>query len=1023
MLESQTGLLFGEESSGRARGSFMRVHWFAACGLSILLTSSGVRAQTLPPAGSPSQTSQPNAPSSAQAVSSACPPTIAPAASPGGTQSPTSAAPSSPTSSPAATPPTNPSPTGASPGAPAPATSVSVSVSGSTPTGAGPPPATVTTGNGQAAKPTKADVLTLDLPRGRNNASDIAGALTGIPGIIGVTAITNTRLVFVLDKSPTSAGTPVPNPPLETQIQTWVNSLAATKPYLSITVDAVDLPAGTGNAPDIATKLANIIPGVTNIVPVGNTRLLFLLDETPDPKFPNKPRDIVGLRRQIAAVVNSLALPYPIVHVVQFPLGEGRTCDIATALAKQFPGVLNIAPIGNTRLAFSIDSTLRPLEVRELESLIDESVSALAEPLTPPSPNTETYAVRLYYDHDPATAATVISGSYPEVKASAIAPDTIFLSETIPAIAGRQSSNKRDPLQDARRALSRIDQPRPQVSLEAWSLQFSTTRKQDMEDAGPVIEKIANRYNIIISDSVTQGWKYLVERLSDDSYLDRSFSNYLTKKTFVRDGAPCCSRAEPRDYDNAQPESGYGLGYGTLFRPLAPNLVNMLVALAASARPKVNADALINVMETGQAEVPPQLGAPTLSCQEHDELGYRHYRHLQLECVRTVLDEHLFVPVLVNSSTSALGEFRAAIANFLFQYKIMTEYPNDFEAFSASESAANLDAQLSPVVDAFMSDLTVFQWEIKNEIELNELFSRRQVSYAASGIVSVNVVAGNAASVQTTTQNYFDATPPTTLGDFAAAVKSIGTPSGGTQSSGSQLNLPPLLTSNISATEAVAALSAVQALTRTPVSAKIGKGLTLSATVYSLSGASGTEMDISVESNENGAELVTAATASNLSSTVAQSDDLASRVSDHKVSTRVRVNSLNLFKLSTMESVLARGKTPWKPIDPWLEIPVLGEVVKVPRRPAITYHRSFIFINALVVPTAADLGNGIPINADEVMAPGNPGLFISAHKFDQLGGLEVARRIKKFHQSLLGLFASQHVGADGSVIPQNAPVF
>jgi hypothetical protein len=166
----------------------MRAHRLVAYGLSVLLTSSGVGVQTSPPAGSPSQTSQPNTPSHVQAVTSARPPMAAPVVSPGGTQSPTNAAPSSPTSYQTTTPLTNPNPTGASPGAPAPATSVSVSVSGSPPTGAGPSPATVTTGDGQTAKPTKADVLTLDLPRGRNNASDLAGALTGIPGIIGVTA-------------------------------------------------------------------------------------------------------------------------------------------------------------------------------------------------------------------------------------------------------------------------------------------------------------------------------------------------------------------------------------------------------------------------------------------------------------------------------------------------------------------------------------------------------------------------------------------------------------------------------------------------------------------------------------------------------------------------------------------------------------------------------------------------------------------------------------------------------------------
>jgi hypothetical protein len=377
-------------------------------------------------------------------------------------------------------------------------------------------------------------------------------------------------------------------------------------------------------------------------------------------------------------------------------------------------------------------------------------------------------------------------------------------------------------------------------------------------------------------------------------------------------------------------------------------------------------------------------------------------RYLQLECVRKNLTESVF-----NPKGFRLGTFRAAIADLLFQYKMTVEYPNDFQPYLFSAAASGLDTELGPIVDAFTNDLEVFQGQMSNEIEDLHAFRDKHTSYAASGIVSVKVVAGNPATVQTVTQNYFNATPPTKLGDYAAAIKAIGTPTNG------KVSLPSLLTSNMTANEAVASQAAVQALSGTPVKAHIGKGLTLAATAYSLSGASGAEMDIQVESNENGAELVTASTESNLSSQTVQSDDLASRVSDHKVQSRVRVDSLKLFDLSTMQSVLARGKAPWMPVDPWLEIPVLNYVVRVPRRPDLSFHRSFIFIDALIVPTASDLGSGISVAKDQVKI--REKVFATANSLQDLGGVEMAGRIREYHRLMLNWFMTVNLGADNVI--------
>jgi hypothetical protein len=928
--------------------------------------------------------------------------------------------------------PTGGTPSATNPSSSAPGSSVSVSVAAIGPASSATPPPS------KPPTPTDVDIISVPLSAG-NNAADIAAALKGnIPGVVSVTALNDTKLAFVVDSSVKTL-TPA-------KLTGWVSSLAQFRSPQAVKVVAKHLNEGSGSAADVAPKL-NGIPGVTNIIPLGNTTLLFLLDLTPDARFPSTPRNTTALEGAIDRILSELdrlAAPPPIFYMLPFPLGTGKNCDIATTLAKQLPGVLNISPVGSTRLAFEIDPRLDADHQKALKDSIDQYVTALAEPVTPPSPNTETYTQRLFYDHDPTTAAAIIQAAFPEVKAAAIVPDTVVLSETIPTPQGK----KRDPLQDARRLIAEIDKPRPQIALETWSIQVSTSDEKYMQKVGPEIERIAKKYNDVIESSAARGWEYLFTDMHTAD-VDHSFSDYLTHQTYA-DFAPgqiyltCCSEIDA-DYGYAGGTDGYALGYTTLFKPLPRNLAYWLIALAANNNPRDRTDRLVNVMETGNSlyatlqwfppsNVPPLGHTPRRAdgpCDERDAHGYKgliqhhHDTTLQLECARDALSNGLFAP-----DTSGIGPFRAAVADFLFQYKMSVQYQDEFQPFSFSQAAANLDAQLSPIVDAFISDLEVFQNEIRKEIEEQpeqgqpeqdqSIFHSKHVSYAASGIVSVKVVAGNQAQVQTTTQNYFDATPPVRLGDIAAAIKSIGT--GTTSSSGASVapNLPGVLTSNMSANEAVLALSAIQALTRTPVSAKIGKGLTLTATAYSLSGASGAEMDVAVESNENGAELLTAATSSNLSSTQAQTDDMASRVSDHKVSTRVRVDSLNLFSLSTMESVLARGKTPWRPIDPWLELPVFGELVRVPRKPALTYHRSFIFIDALVVPTSADLANEALGGEDVVQEQPGGARYKRAHQAEDLGDTDTWGLIREYHMRRLREFAAETLGPDGSVINKPA---
>jgi hypothetical protein len=180
----------------------------------------------------------------------------------------------------------------------------------------------------------------------------------------------------------------------------------------------------------------------------------------------------------------------------------------------------------------------------------------------------------------------------------------------------------------------------------------------------------------------------------------------------------------------------------------------------------------------------------------------------------------------------------------------------------------------------------------------------------------------------------------------------------------------------------------------------------MTVTPYTLTAADGAELDIDLTAKDNGASVVGAEPAGSTTAT----DDLSSRVSNHHVKSHVRLESLKLFELSALDSTLARGKTPCKPIDPYLEIPVLGELVRIPRRPELIRQRSIVFLSAVVVPTAADLA-ATPIEEDrDGSSLDQPGrnLHSMANMSPQL-----LDRLKEYHRRMLACLSATVTDADG----------
>jgi hypothetical protein len=659
----------------------------------------------------------------------------------------------------------------------------------------------------------------------------------------------------------------------------------------------------------------------------------------------------------------------------------------------------------------------------EIQPLVDQ----LAAPPNGYSAPVISQVTRLFYFRDGAKAAAALQSVLPDLTVTAVGNDAILLSAAIPenSINTTSQDRTRKALQQGKRITAQLDQPHAQVSLYAWSLQLSDKEqtkakacpknvKDDRENRLQIINSIGALFNELVSSSVGAGWGYLRGLVqSKPGNFDPIFAGYLRGRVRVTQGrgdfstnVTYCCASEP----NVPPPSlKYGLGFDNLFSDLSPNLMNMLLVVSATSNPADTANCLIDRIEgTTAAPSGTCYGKPKAvqdktkwhnACQASDQDGYvpdaEGHEHFQMECTRDLLNS-LF-RAKDGETNPGLGRFRATVADFLFQYKTMTEYPDEFDPYLEPYSASKLDAQLVEFVDAFESDLAVLNFTLRDRVaEALKTASKEGESYDYSGIVSIKVVAGQEALVESKAQNYFPATPPSTLADFAKALSTA------------ESSEPAILTGNLPANAATLALAGLAQLTPPKQTVSIGRELDMTVTPYTLSAANGAELDIDITAKDNGASVV----AANSTGGGTPPDDLASRIAAHHVKSHVRLQSLKLFELSSLDSTLARSKEPWKPFDPYLELPIVGDLVRRPRHPDVIRQRGVVFISAVVVPTAADLA-ATPIEED-FFAANPPARF--GHTVHSLLGVsqDLPETVMRYHASMLRCLAATTTTSDGT---------
>jgi len=587
----------------------------------------------------------------------------------------------------------------------------------------------------------------------------------------------------------------------------------------------------------------------------------------------------------------------------------------------------------------------------------------------------DSHSVRLFFNRQATNVAAALDGVYKDISVKAVGDDLL--------VFGASQLEDEPSIRELKRWVAALDTPRPQVTLNAWSVQASSPNEEDVKQVAENVRTVVFAYNEELRKALENGLYYLdSKRYEIRTYSAPWFVSYVLNR-FVK-GNPSNVGKLAMPPDDKCGDKAYCLGYGEAFVRPSPSL-SVLIGILAGAKNPVHdhVEAFVNRLEgKGDAKSDAsKTGAGT--CGAGDEAEYNanpadfpQYKPPVFNCFRSQLRESL--------QGAKLALLRTAMADYLFQYKMALQYPHDFDIYDFSASAQRLDAQFDPLLIAFNQDMVVFLRHLQQVVSCNPNCKGTDLQFASNGIVTVTTLSGQQGSVNTGTQSAFASTPPPLVQDFLNNLsKSTSTPG--------------LLTSNLPANAAqslAAFLNSSQ-----PSRVTLGRDLNLTVTPVTLPGASSAELNVTLEAKDDGdASPVANGTPQN---------DTTDRVTNHKVSTTIRVDTLRLFEVSTFTARLSHGRDPIPLLPPFVELPYIGSFLKVKRRPASAYHQSFAIVSATILPTAADLLNGLRYRADHIVDKSDSEREIWTLSEDVRHNL--FQDVVKFHRQMLNCIAREAV--------------
>ena len=593
-----------------------------------------------------------------------------------------------------------------------------------------------------------------------------------------------------------------------------------------------------------------------------------------------------------------------------------------------------------------------------------------------------------------------------------------------------------------------LDLPRPEMIISAWVLQNSSTDGQAVGNFNDIVQRTVARNNDALQIGVLNAWRFLKDMMNDPAgagYFDPLFYRYVVNRSvadFSSDHAGSDIRSASEDYLSNRSDTGskpsrqslgfcavdeYCLGYVDLFRPLEPRLTDLLLAVAAANTPSQIVGEAAYWMENPGLPYPPATNS-TPRTQEGEELRVQYRKDLtkkldlddpknkfrvetcetkdlrlltggasidqpngiKLTCFRQAARE-----LLGNSSSSVyrsvqpspVGLLRAAIADFLFNYKMSIQYPHEFSAYDLGRSADVLNSALRPLIESFNRDVRTFQRFLGAELEVeldafnknhrSKLFFQDKPDFVNNGLVTVRTISGQETTVDTISQSFLDASSAPQIADLAKSIlgqsnsgDSSGTGSGkpsGAGAAGKASSAASGILEGLTPVQVQAILGALSAYQSSKV--QIGRELSLDVSPRSLNGAVSAEVAVKLNASETAPPNYWGGTQNG------KPADL-SRVGTHSTSTRVRVDSIKLFDVSAFTAVLERSRSRFPLLPPLVEIPYLGTLVGVPLPRAKEYHSSTALLSAIVVPAAADLASVAMFRPDAIVEPAEGGSCI-----------------------------------------------
>jgi hypothetical protein len=546
-------------------------------------------------------------------------------------------------------------------------------------------------------------------------------------------------------------------------------------------------------------------------------------------------------------------------------------------------------------------------------SEVKTALNALAAPAAAaPAPDRDTttavaqHSLRLYYLRDAKDLATALNGIFSGINVGSIGTDQLVF----------QTSKTTDEanIKILRRWVAILDTPRPELSMHVWNVQLSSEDKSKLGMEVEKIKKQVNQFNEGIQQAFEGGWKALLAlRAANPSYATQ-FASYVDQDYAVLVHIPG------------------SLKYGKAFNPLRQDITSMLGYIISTADAPTAATLFVNGLE-GHASA-----SKSDDCEisDENETNTRPTFH----CLRAQF--------AVSTEPAHLAFLRRAMANFLFHYKMSVELPDKFHEYEFSHSAQTLDTELDPLFLAFNRDTAAYLRRLEKAVMPTKKNADKDISFSSTGIVDIRTISGVQTQAGATTESSFATTPPALLQDFAAQLTKAEA-AGGTTS---------LLDANL-ATHAAAALTAFLN-TGQSATVSLSRGTTLTVTPHSLPGAGSAELEIQFEVKDASAPSVTGAPSS-------APPETTNRLSDQSFTTTVRVDSLRLFPASSFAAQLSRSRKPIPLLPPFVELPYIGSFIKYKPTPSLVYHQTIAVVSATVVPTAADMLNGLSFASDNAV--------------------------------------------------------